>query len=145
MILIFFHLSPSIPFSNAPPHKSKNGSGKISIEITLSNFVYFVEKNDMRFYGALERQVWDQIQLTTYFKFHHGHHQRRYIVRDDQEHQLYFEREKFGLNLVTQRKEVLSPWSMMNKVWKGEQIAKDLLKGWIHHWKAKPAEIVYLH
>ena len=48
------------------------------MKITWSNFV---EKNGMRFYGALERQVRDQIR----------HHQKRYVGMDDQKHELNFD------------------------------------------------------
>jgi len=33
----------------------------------------------------------------------------------------------FSLYLVAQQIEVLGPWSMMNKVWKGEQMAKNFV------------------
>jgi len=34
---------------------------------------------------------------------------------------------------------------MMNKVWKGEQIEKDLVKRWLYHSKVKSVVQVYLH
>jgi len=77
-------------------------------------------------------------------RLRHRHHQEIYVGMVDQEHELYFDRVKFCLCLVVQRKEVLGPWSMMSKVWKGGEVAKDLLKGWVHHWKMEPVRQVYL-
>ena len=48
-----------------------------------------------KFYGALERQVRDQIQHKHFCghvtRLHHIHHQKRYIGMDDREQELYFD------------------------------------------------------
>ena len=48
---------------------------------------------------------------------------------DDRGHGLYFDRNIFYLYLVAQQIQVLGPWPMMSEIQKGEQMAKDLVKG----------------
>ena len=63
-----------------------------------------LNRNDFVQFCQLYREEWHEAlwsawmtspgpdtTVTAYFKFHHGHHQRRYIVKDNQEHELYFE------------------------------------------------------
>jgi len=47
-----------------------------------------------KFYGALERQVQDQIQhrhCDHVTRLHHRYHQKRYIAMVDREQELYFD------------------------------------------------------
>jgi len=104
------------------------------MDITLSNFVIFVEKNDMRlrFYRVFER-VRDQIQRKYFSERVFRLHQdttRRDTLEWMTESTIYTLTDKFCLYLVAQQ---IDPWSMMSEIWEGEQVAKESSKGWAHH------------
>jgi len=105
---ISFHLS-TIPFPNAPPHKSKTSrrAAEGFQSKWLSDVVNFVEKNDRvntwGFMECLNDKAGTRYFCDYVFRSHQGHHQKRYVGMDDREHELFSDWEKSCLCLVPKK------------------------------------------
>ena len=116
---ISFHPS-SVPFLNASPHKFKT-LRRASEGFNGNYCVWFCQREEwqneyMRFYGALEWQIQDQIQHK-----HFGDH-------------------IFRLHRETTRRDTLE-WTTKNMSY----TLTEKFKGQVNHWKVEPVGYIYLH
>jgi len=139
---ISFHPS-SVPFLNASPHKFKT-LRRASEGFNGYYCVWFCQREEwqneyMRFYGALEWQIQDQIQHK-HFGDHifrlHRETARRDTLEWTTKNMSYTLTEKFCLYLVAP----FGRWWSLGRGADGEE-----LKGQVHHWKVEPVGYIYLH